>query len=333
MDERGRRGFSPASVELHVSSSDVWEALVAIREARVRRERERERERAENSRERNQRSQRNQGTENRVARTIELLGGEEDIGNEDVATAAAARRRIRTGTVRILVHRNSGNLADSQRSETVPSPRILRIHGRSGSEPTGMSTSHTITSRISSESSSQRNDNSADANSQISASSSSGVYVIDRSENQPQTSGTSSTNSNTVSESRSLPRMYRLINNVMRQDNNSNHNRMIHQNIPRLTHYIKEPNLGKGFIKELCFSADGRLICSPYGVGVRLLSFSPDCAELSLCVPHKPPVPLYEIGTNMCHTDIVVSTKFSPKHYLLVSGCLTGKIVWHQPVV
>lgn len=110
-------------------------------------------------------------------------------------------------------------------------------------------------------------------------------------------------------------------------------NHKIHQNIPRLSHFIEEPNVGRGFIKELCFSSDGRLICSPFGYGVRLLAFSPECSELSTCVPKDRAVQLYELGTNVCHTDIVVSTKFSPRHCLLVSGCLTGRIVWHQPVV
>lgn len=111
-------------------------------------------------------------------------------------------------------------------------------------------------------------------------------------------------------------------------------NHKIHQNTPRLTHYIEEPNVGSGYIKELCFSADGRLICSPFGYGVRLLAFSNDCAELSNCVPPaNESVQLHELATHIGHSDIVVSTKFSPKHYLLVSGCLSGKIVWHQPVV
>ncbi|XP_053975782.1 DDB1- and CUL4-associated factor 10 [Hylaeus anthracinus] len=111
-------------------------------------------------------------------------------------------------------------------------------------------------------------------------------------------------------------------------------NRMIHQNTPRLTHYIEEPNVGSGYIKELCFSADGRLICSPFGYGVRLLAFSNDCSELSNCVPpiHES-VQLHELATNVSHSGIVVSTKFSPRHCLLVSGCLSGKIVWHEPVV
>jgi len=111
-------------------------------------------------------------------------------------------------------------------------------------------------------------------------------------------------------------------------------NHKIHQNTPRLTHYIEEPNVGSGYIKELCFSADGRLICSPFGYGVRLLAFSSNCSELSNCVPPaNESVQLHELATHIGHSDIVVSTKFSPKHYLLVSGCLSGKIVWHQPVV
>ncbi|XP_012261961.2 DDB1- and CUL4-associated factor 10 [Athalia rosae] len=111
-------------------------------------------------------------------------------------------------------------------------------------------------------------------------------------------------------------------------------NHKIHQNTPRLTHYIEEPNVGSGYIKELCFSSDGRLICSPFGYGVRLLAFSSECQDLSNCVPAaNEAVQLYELATNVSHSDIVVSTKFSPKHCLLVSGCLSGKIVWHQPVV
>ncbi|XP_078051832.1 DDB1- and CUL4-associated factor 10 homolog isoform X2 [Augochlora pura] len=110
-------------------------------------------------------------------------------------------------------------------------------------------------------------------------------------------------------------------------------NRMIHQNRPRLTHYIEEPNVGSGYIKELCFSADGRLICSPFGYGVRLLAFSSDCSELSNCVPPFESVQLHELATTVSHSGIVVSTKFSPRHCLLVSGCLSGKIVWHEPVV
>ncbi|XP_043268966.1 DDB1- and CUL4-associated factor 10 [Venturia canescens] len=193
--------FSSANVELHVSSTDVWEALVAIREARLRRERERE------------------------------------------FYPLAAR------------------LSWINRSNT---PRA----------------SHTV------------------------------VIIGDR--GRPQTQNRQGQNPMFA-----IPR-----------------NHKIHQNVSRLTHYIEEPNVGSGYIKELCFSADGRLICSPFGFGVRLLAFSGDCQELSNCVPTgNKSVQLAELATNISHTDIVVSTKFSPRHCLLVSGCLSGKIVWHQPVV
>lgn len=109
--------------------------------------------------------------------------------------------------------------------------------------------------------------------------------------------------------------------------------KMIYKNMPRLTHFIEEPNKGKGFIKEQCFSPDGRIICSPFVNGVRLLAFSPDCREMSTCLPHDGPARLVELSTNMCHSDIVVSSKFSPKHTLLVTGCLGGKIMWHRPVM
>lgn len=109
-------------------------------------------------------------------------------------------------------------------------------------------------------------------------------------------------------------------------------NHKIARNIPRLTHYIEEPNVGRGFIKELCFNSDGRLICSPYAHGVRLMMFDRHCSELSTCVQDKPQT-LYDVSTSNCHSNCVVSTKFSPTHCLLVSGCLNGKIVWHQPVL
>ena len=117
---------------------------------------------------------------------------------------------------------------------------------------------------------------------------------------------------------------------IMRRYVDPNHK--IAQNIPRLTHYINEPNVGRGFIKELCFSSDGRLICSPFGNGVRLMMFDENCSEMSRCIDDGPtPKKLYDVFTNTCHTSCVVSTKFSPTHCLLVSGCLNGKIVWHQP--
>lgn len=106
----------------------------------------------------------------------------------------------------------------------------------------------------------------------------------------------------------------------------------IHKNIPRLTHYIEEANVGRGFIKELGYSNDGRIICSPFKHGIRLFSFTPNCDELSsIHPPSSPGIRLNELATTVSHANIVLCTKFSPIHPLLVSGCLGGRIVWYQP--
>uniref|UniRef100_A0A6B2EM11 Putative wd40 repeat-containing protein n=1 Tax=Phlebotomus kandelakii TaxID=1109342 RepID=A0A6B2EM11_9DIPT len=115
----------------------------------------------------------------------------------------------------------------------------------------------------------------------------------------------------------------------------SSKKRRIQQNAKRMLYYIEEPNIGKRFIKEHCFSADGRVICSPYGYGIRLLSFNRDCSELSSCLDgvDTRAQKLTELKVMKCHSDIVVSTKFNPRLPLLVTGCLNGKIVWLQPVL
>ncbi|TSW48778.1 DDB1- and CUL4-associated factor 10 [Bagarius yarrelli] len=98
----------------------------------------------------------------------------------------------------------------------------------------------------------------------------------------------------------------------------------------RLTHYIEEANVGRGYIKELCFSPDGRLICSPYGYGVRLLAFDEHCAELQECVPERTAV-LREVRSFYSHSDVVLTSKFSPTHCQLASGCLSGHVALYQP--
>ncbi|KAL7012267.1 hypothetical protein ACKWTF_014729 [Chironomus riparius] len=110
----------------------------------------------------------------------------------------------------------------------------------------------------------------------------------------------------------------------------------IKQNCRRLLYYCAEPNEGKGFIKELCFNNDGRLICSPYKSGIRLLSFSKDCDELANILPtsyksNVLPQKLTEVFLKPDqHQDIVVSTKFSPRAPIVVSGCLSGELSWYQ---
>ncbi|XP_045502639.1 DDB1- and CUL4-associated factor 10 isoform X1 [Colias croceus] len=107
----------------------------------------------------------------------------------------------------------------------------------------------------------------------------------------------------------------------------------IRQNVDRLLYYIEETNEGRGFIKELCFSADGRLVCSPFGRGMRLLALNDNCSELSHVVQDlNGPAQMRDVGQSLgIHQDLVVSSKFSPRHHLLVTGCLEGKIVWYEP--
>lgn len=104
-------------------------------------------------------------------------------------------------------------------------------------------------------------------------------------------------------------------------------------NLPRLTHFAKEKSVGKGYIKELCFSSDGRIICSPFDKGIRLLGFNDHMQELCYCVPTQSKE-LYTITEmNNYHPDVVVSCKFNPRHYQMVSGCLGGTIVWYKPIL
>lgn len=103
----------------------------------------------------------------------------------------------------------------------------------------------------------------------------------------------------------------------------------------RLLYFKEELNVGRGFIKELCFSSDGRLVCSPFDFGVRLLSFDPECRELCDLVSPGPirPLRMFEVKSCISHSSVVVTCKFSPQHCMLVSGCLSGKVVFHQPVL
>ncbi|XP_008997923.1 DDB1- and CUL4-associated factor 10 isoform X4 [Callithrix jacchus] len=98
----------------------------------------------------------------------------------------------------------------------------------------------------------------------------------------------------------------------------------------RLTHYIEEANVGRGYIKELCFSPDGRMISSPHGYGIRLLGFDKHCSELVDCLP-KEASPLRVIRSLYSHNDVVLTTKFSPTHCQIASGCLSGRVSLYQP--
>jgi WD repeat-containing protein 32 len=113
--------------------------------------------------------------------------------------------------------------------------------------------------------------------------------------------------------------------------------RFIYKNEPRLTHYQKEANVGHGYIKELCFSPEGRVICSPFEFGFRLSSFDENFREMSRCRTRgedgliSKPSELNVLKTILPHSDFVVTTKFSPTHLLIASGCLSGRLVFSMP--
>ena len=102
---------------------------------------------------------------------------------------------------------------------------------------------------------------------------------------------------------------------------------------PRLIYSQQEPNVGRGFIKEQCFSTDGRLIVSPWGNGIRLLSFDEQCRELCDCVPPAAGQPrrLHELREVSMHPHVVLTTRFSPTQPLFVSGSLDGSVAFMTP--
>ena len=98
----------------------------------------------------------------------------------------------------------------------------------------------------------------------------------------------------------------------------------------RLQGYIEEPNLASGYIKELCYNYDGRIMCSPFGNGIRLLGFNSNCDELSKCEPNEPRK-LVEVGYITSHKHPVLTTRFAQSLPILASGCLGGTVSFYQP--
>nr|XP_013097944.1 unnamed protein product [Stomoxys calcitrans] len=114
--------------------------------------------------------------------------------------------------------------------------------------------------------------------------------------------------------------------------------RIIFENPKKLMFYIQEPNKGKGFIKEPSFSADGRIVCSPYDNGIRLLGYSDTCSEYprhfrEIDTIKQKPRGLHVLKELRCHEDKVLSSKFSPREPLLATGCKSGKVVWYHPIL
>lgn len=107
----------------------------------------------------------------------------------------------------------------------------------------------------------------------------------------------------------------------------------VHVPRPRLQFFQQEPNVGRGYIKEQCFSADGRLVVSPYANGLRLLAFDARCSELCDCPPVAPGQArqLHEIQSLSMHAQVALTTRFSPTQCMFVSGALDGSVAFLQP--
>uniref|UniRef100_A0A182P7J4 WD_REPEATS_REGION domain-containing protein n=1 Tax=Anopheles epiroticus TaxID=199890 RepID=A0A182P7J4_9DIPT len=106
----------------------------------------------------------------------------------------------------------------------------------------------------------------------------------------------------------------------------------------RLLYYIQESNKVEGYMREACFSPDGRVICSPHDdYGVRLLAFNEQCNEMRYarqCLPDgAEPALLRELKYRPGYPHVVISSQFSPRFPLLVTGCLLGNVVWNLPVL
>uniref|UniRef100_A0A182LXN8 Uncharacterized protein n=1 Tax=Anopheles culicifacies TaxID=139723 RepID=A0A182LXN8_9DIPT len=106
----------------------------------------------------------------------------------------------------------------------------------------------------------------------------------------------------------------------------------------RLLYYIQESNKVEGYMREACFSPDGRVICSPHDeYGVRLLAFNEQCNEMQYARQYagsgSEPEILRELKYKPSHPHVVISSQFSPRFPLLVTGCLLGNIVWNLPVL
>ncbi|XP_046859047.1 DDB1- and CUL4-associated factor 10 homolog [Xenia sp. Carnegie-2017] len=96
----------------------------------------------------------------------------------------------------------------------------------------------------------------------------------------------------------------------------------------RFSHYIQEFDSAEGYMVQQSFSADGRILASPYAQCVRLLAFNSTC---SMWMKESHPKTLQEVKIVFGHSHHVVCCKFSPSELLLASGCLGGDILFHEP--
>ena len=90
-----------------------------------------------------------------------------------------------------------------------------------------------------------------------------------------------------------------------------------------------ESGSAHGVIKEQSFSPDGHVIASPFAHGARILAFDPGWSQWRR--EDSKAKFLSEVKFLLGHQMPVCCSKFSPNHMLLATGCLGGKIVFHEP--
>ena len=107
--------------------------------------------------------------------------------------------------------------------------------------------------------------------------------------------------------------------------------------------YVDEstPSEALDYIKEICFSRDGRILASPYEGGVRLLAVDSLCTPMDLFYDHRFHSREKSLGIiefeeiKMCtgHQSPVLTCKFANNDLLLGTGCLQGNVMFHKPQI
>ena len=103
------------------------------------------------------------------------------------------------------------------------------------------------------------------------------------------------------------------------------------------------------YIQEASFSPCGRLISSPFGHGVRILSYDERISDYRTHIAERnasandrrtvrscqliSPQPFNNVVECFGHKSIVLSCCFSPTHMQVATGSLGGKIIIHDPVL
>ena len=96
------------------------------------------------------------------------------------------------------------------------------------------------------------------------------------------------------------------------------------------------------FIKEFCFSPDGRVIASPHGNGVRLLAVDDSCTLMEVYSDDRCPHEGKQIAPELCvvndlsaanqaFTSPVLSCRFANHDFILATGGYSGEFLFHQP--